>query len=891
MAGVLEGDYMTSALDQISKFQTRVSKNCVAIRDFITTEWGLRTSQELSGAARFVYNDCTMVATEVPNVETAYRDGKRAEFTQALDSSMEDPESVQYQFMTNLSHSHENFAAFCKGLGKARLVYNYLDNFLMNKKSNNNAGPREPLRARAIAGTGIQDSSKAWWAIEMLITVNNRPWSFWKTFILAGNLYTLNGNSKNKKLIHALDSKQAESMWINIERSLAIWQIAAAKGGKRDTLRNFCSARFFPVLKKIVVDADPDWVPVIAKDATTFADAVTFCQKLEGELYLKSRSSAVQHLLLRCNLEACGKPEPGTLSYISLHYGRITLEHIVPQRCKKSPDATAAQVKDADVLKSKVHMLGNLTLLSDRHNSSLSNNDWGTKKQGYLRTATGTDQPFALTRRLHEMGDWTNASFEKNHKELLTIIKDAYALDFKEFLKEAQGSQTVDPEDTDEDTAETDEVGQNDGGVSNQKDLEAKLEKLSQDPTPLKTKPEGVTCARRYQCGEFFILGEKCQEDPGPGQKFLNLDGEGLDRDQREHDEATIASISNALNHLPKLKDKKTGSVVRWNAAIANALGTMLVSHLSKNTRKKFEELGYREQTKDFDPLQIRELEKFKAQVTSIANDLKDQSKWKRRHSPDPESLSKRLKGVGDENQKDLPIWGQLTLGNEPRDVVPPHKIVNGELDELLCNADTGDNCLFCDQHSRCLGDDGYRCPALGTINAVDATLRDEASEDEKKEELVGKCRNRRITVDESDDADELIRKILDWEVTHRAPSTLTLTLIQGPNNRETSASQSNLDVNNLGDRPNSVTGEASSVQGTTLSDICSLCSQLMGSQMDSEKSSLLGSMLLQYEDMELYRRLGDFGWNGSSFTRPITDMQGILDVLQTFRRGDIETD
>ncbi|KAJ3172848.1 hypothetical protein HDU87_007772 [Geranomyces variabilis] len=747
---------------------------------------------------------------------------------------MADPESVQYQFMTNLSHSHDKFAEFCKNLGKARLVYKYLDDFLMNKKSNNNAGPREQLRARAIAGTGSRESSKAWWAIEMLITVNNRPWSFWKTFILAGNLYTLNGNSKKTKIIHALDSMQAESMWINIERSLAIWQIAAAKGGKRDTLRNFCSARFFPVLHKIVVDADPNWVPVI--DA---ADAITFCRKLEGELYLKSRSSAVQHLLLRCNLEKCGKPEPGTLSYISLHYGRITLEHIIPQRCKTSLNATAAQVKQADILKKKVHMLGNLTLLSDRHNSSLSNNDWETKRQGYLRTATGTEQPFALTRLLHSKTDWTEASFEENHNALREIITKAYDLNCKEILKKAQASQTVDPEETDEDTAEADEMRPDDIDVPDdaapsgqlnpqlvQVELEEKLDKISDDPTPV-TRP-GVTCARRYQSGELFIPKEKCQEDPVKDiPEHANLDGEGLDRDQRDHDEKIIASISTVLNKLPKLKPEGSipGPVVRWNPAIANALGTMLVSHLSKNTRKKFEErLGYREQTKDFDPSKTMELKKFKDQVTSIANDLKVKPEQKRRHSPDPQSLSKKLKGDGDGNQKDLPIWGQLTLSNEPRDAPPGLKVatagapdpqppsgsttgeacilrldyehsapcprmahpglsyctkchhnINSELEGPLCNGYADDNLLFCNQHSRCLGDDGYRCPAFGNKQAVIDSLRPGASEDERKEELVGKCRHRRITVDENNDVDELIRKILHWEVTHRAPSTGSL--------------------------------------------------------------------------------------------------------------------
>ncbi|KAJ3146471.1 hypothetical protein HDU89_006153 [Geranomyces variabilis] len=160
-----------------------------------------------------------------------YFEERKDDFTGALDTFMEDPESPQYKFLTDLLRDPQKFAGFSRDLGIIRPKYENLDYFLLNWKRGSEVAPRAEIRKRALHEKVPADrdsARKAWWAVEMLVMVKGRPWLFWKTFILAGFLQKEISISKE-------DSKEAEPMWINIERSLAIWQIAAAKGDNRET--------------------------------------------------------------------------------------------------------------------------------------------------------------------------------------------------------------------------------------------------------------------------------------------------------------------------------------------------------------------------------------------------------------------------------------------------------------------------------------------------------------------------------------------------------------------------------------------------------------------------------------------------------------------------------
>ncbi|KAJ3010820.1 hypothetical protein HKX48_007174 [Thoreauomyces humboldtii] len=93
--------------------------------------------------------------------------------------------------------------------------------------------------------------------------------------------------------------------------------------------------------------------------------------------------------------------------------------------------------------------------------------------------------------------------------------------------------------------------------------------------------------------------------------------------------------------------------------------------------------------------------------------------------------------------------------------------------------------------------------------------------------------------------------------------------------------------VDDIDDRPDSVTAEAPRAQDTTLLEICKLCSQIIhdSSNLGSDRTTILSRILISSGDTELHKRLGPFGWNGTTFTSPIPDMQPILDALEMYRR------
>ena len=103
--------------------------------------------------------------------------------------------------------------------------------------------------------------------------------------------------------------------------------------------------------------------------------------------------------------------------------GTLTVEHLLPQTWQDTwplpagVDPTEAAVR-RDAL---VHRFGNLTLLTNTLNPSISNGDWATKHPKILEQSA-----LALNRRLHGEQTWDEAAISRRTDELLRIARDVW---------------------------------------------------------------------------------------------------------------------------------------------------------------------------------------------------------------------------------------------------------------------------------------------------------------------------------------------------------------------------------------------------------------------------------------------------------------------------------
>jgi hypothetical protein len=103
--------------------------------------------------------------------------------------------------------------------------------------------------------------------------------------------------------------------------------------------------------------------------------------------------------------------------YMELNYNDSTLEHIIPQ----SPDSDSNWLTDFNdtFRKDMTYKLGNMTLLTQRKNSSAKNFSFDKKKEQYKKTK------LALTSEIAEKDELTEDFFtHRQHKIVAVLLKD-----------------------------------------------------------------------------------------------------------------------------------------------------------------------------------------------------------------------------------------------------------------------------------------------------------------------------------------------------------------------------------------------------------------------------------------------------------------------------------
>jgi hypothetical protein len=107
--------------------------------------------------------------------------------------------------------------------------------------------------------------------------------------------------------------------------------------------------------------------------------------------------------------------------------GTLSIEHLLPQQWQQHwPLPTSREIDEevealteeeaADWRNELLHTVGNLTLLTEKLNSSISNGPWPAKKASILRHSA-----LHLNRRLHDIEAWGEQQIEDRSAELFTI--------------------------------------------------------------------------------------------------------------------------------------------------------------------------------------------------------------------------------------------------------------------------------------------------------------------------------------------------------------------------------------------------------------------------------------------------------------------------------------
>lgn len=139
---------------------------------------------------------------------------------------------------------------------------------------------------------------------------------------------------------------------------------------------------------------------------------------LSGPIYETLSARARTAILLRLDRLVSG----GGATY---DYETITVEHVLPQ----FPPSDSEWLKwfpDPDVRAARVHILGNLALLTRKKNSSASNYDFAYKKTAYF--TRGGVSPFSLTTQVLKHAVWTPEIVVERQTELLTILEKHWRL-------------------------------------------------------------------------------------------------------------------------------------------------------------------------------------------------------------------------------------------------------------------------------------------------------------------------------------------------------------------------------------------------------------------------------------------------------------------------------
>lgn len=147
----------------------------------------------------------------------------------------------------------------------------------------------------------------------------------------------------------------------------------------------------------------------IIKHVNQHADNEGFIESLDEDLYepRPNQVNLIKSILLRLDLEQQDE------SVIKTYTGRITIEHILPQKLANEYWNTRFSNEEHAVW---LHKLGNLTLISGTKNSEAQNSDFDRKKDIYEKL--NNKSSFDLTKDICKVPEWDISALKERHENL-----------------------------------------------------------------------------------------------------------------------------------------------------------------------------------------------------------------------------------------------------------------------------------------------------------------------------------------------------------------------------------------------------------------------------------------------------------------------------------------
>ena len=147
----------------------------------------------------------------------------------------------------------------------------------------------------------------------------------------------------------------------------------------------------------------------IIENVLSHADNEGFLLSLDKDLYepRPNQVNLIKSILLRLDFEQQDD------SVIKTYTGRITIEHVLPQKMSNSYWLDRFTEKDHEEW---LHKLGNLTLISGSKNSEAQNSDFDKKKSIYEKL--NCKSSFDITRDLCKTEDWNLQALIERHEIL-----------------------------------------------------------------------------------------------------------------------------------------------------------------------------------------------------------------------------------------------------------------------------------------------------------------------------------------------------------------------------------------------------------------------------------------------------------------------------------------
>jgi hypothetical protein len=152
----------------------------------------------------------------------------------------------------------------------------------------------------------------------------------------------------------------------------------------------------------------------ILQQVAAHADNEGFLAALDSDIYepRPNQVNLLKTILLRIDQEMQDN------SVVKSYTGRITIEHVLPQR--PSHIYWSERFSETDH-RAWLHRLGNLTLVSGNKNSEAQNSDFGKKKLVFEKLNDKVS--FDITKDICSYSEWNVATLEDRHRRLANILK------------------------------------------------------------------------------------------------------------------------------------------------------------------------------------------------------------------------------------------------------------------------------------------------------------------------------------------------------------------------------------------------------------------------------------------------------------------------------------